>query len=270
VGAPAATAAGQARAEGAALPREVSEGAAATAASEGFTAHFKKYFGNEEEVRAISYLPLAHIFERAGMECQSLVHGKIHIFFAESLDTFVQDIQRARPTFFASVPRLWLKFQQGVFSKMPPKKLGRLLSIPFLGRIVAKKVLTGLGLGFVGARMDHGLAVLRGLVRRPDTRCILLGARDVIFLAPPQMTLHLPRGARVSLFPMGAVAGRSTGLKWPIEGIGFAPDGEIGTSNSALGPKSAPLHLEFSARKMLVILPISQLDPVLTAFSRVR
>jgi long-subunit acyl-CoA synthetase (AMP-forming) len=45
-----------------------------------------------------------------------------------------------------SVPRLWLKFQQGVFTKMPPKKLDRLLSIPILGRIVARKVLTGLGL----------------------------------------------------------------------------------------------------------------------------
>jgi thiamine pyrophosphokinase len=122
-----------------------------------------------------------------------------------------------------------------------------------------------LGLGFVGARMDHGLAVLRGLVRRPDLRCILLGARDVIFLAPPQITLHLPRGARVSLFPMGPVTGRSTGLKWPIDGIDFAPDGDIGTSNSALGPRSAPLHLEFSARKMLVILPRAHLGAALLA-----
>jgi long-subunit acyl-CoA synthetase (AMP-forming) len=39
-----------------------------------------------------------------------------------------------------------LKFQQGVFSKMPPKKLDRLLGIPILGRIVARKVLKGLGL----------------------------------------------------------------------------------------------------------------------------
>jgi len=120
--------------------------AAATAASEGFCNHFRQYFHEGTEIRAISYLPLAHIFERAGMECQALVHGNIHLFFAEALDTFVQDIQRARPTFFASVPRLWLKFQQGVFSKMPSKKLARLLSIPILGRIVAKKVLKGLGL----------------------------------------------------------------------------------------------------------------------------
>jgi long-subunit acyl-CoA synthetase (AMP-forming) len=47
------------------------------------------------------------------------------------------------------VPRLWLKFQQGVFAKMPPAKLDRLLGIPILGRIVAKKVLKGLGLEHV-------------------------------------------------------------------------------------------------------------------------
>jgi long-subunit acyl-CoA synthetase (AMP-forming) len=47
------------------------------------------------------------------------------------------------------VPRLWLKFQQGVFAKMPPAKLDRLLSIPIIGRLVAKKVLKGLGLDAV-------------------------------------------------------------------------------------------------------------------------
>jgi long-subunit acyl-CoA synthetase (AMP-forming) len=47
------------------------------------------------------------------------------------------------------VPRLWLKFQQGVFAKMPPAKLDRLLRIPIVGRLVAKKVLRGLGLEHV-------------------------------------------------------------------------------------------------------------------------
>jgi len=94
----------------------------------------------------LSYLPLAHSYERSWVEAATLVDGGNHVFFAESLDTFLQDLQRARPTLFLSVPRLWLKFQQGVFAKMPPKKLDFLLGIPVVGRIVAKKVLTGLGL----------------------------------------------------------------------------------------------------------------------------
>lgn len=95
--------------------------------------------------RMLSYLPLAHTFERAFVECTSLRAG-FHVFFAESLDTFVQDLQRARPTFFISVPRLWVRFQMGVFAKLPEKKLERLLSIPILSSLIKKKVLKGLGL----------------------------------------------------------------------------------------------------------------------------
>jgi long-subunit acyl-CoA synthetase (AMP-forming) len=94
----------------------------------------------------LSYLPLAHVFERAFVESFSFLNGKCHIFFAETLDTFVKDLNRAKPTLFISVPRLWLKFQQGVSAKMPPAKLNLLLSIPILNKIIAKKVLTGLGL----------------------------------------------------------------------------------------------------------------------------
>ena len=117
-----------------------------TAASLGIVNEIKSRVGAERHNRVLSYLPLAHVFERAWVGCGSLVDGNTHLYFAESLDTFLQDLNRARPTTFISVPRLWLKFQQGVFSKMPPKKLDRLLSIPILGRIVARKVLKGLGL----------------------------------------------------------------------------------------------------------------------------
>ena len=105
-----------------------------------------KRIGNIEDNRMLSYLPLAHVFERAWVECMSMVDGKSHVFFADSLDSFVQDLNRARPTVFISVPRLWLKFQQGVFAKMPPKKFDRLLKIPILSGIVKRKVLKNLGL----------------------------------------------------------------------------------------------------------------------------
>jgi len=123
--------------------------AAISRTAEGIVGDVRKRVGQDTEARMLSYLPLAHSFERSWVEAQSLWDGRTHIFFAESLDTFLQDLRRARPTLFISVPRLWLKFQQGVFAKMPPAKLARLLSIPLLGRIVARKVLTGLGLDAV-------------------------------------------------------------------------------------------------------------------------
>ena len=95
--------------------------------------------------RMLSYLPLSHVAERTLVEHGLLATG-MHIFFAESLDTFAQDLQRARPTAFFSVPRLWVKFQQGVSAKMPPAKLNRLLKIPILNNIVRKKILSALGL----------------------------------------------------------------------------------------------------------------------------
>jgi long-chain acyl-CoA synthetase len=98
-----------------------------------------------ERARMLSYLPLSHVAERTLVEHGQLATG-MQVYFAESLDTFTADLQRARPTVFFSVPRLWVKFQQGISAKMPPKKLDRLLSIPILGGIVRKKILTALGL----------------------------------------------------------------------------------------------------------------------------
>lgn len=95
--------------------------------------------------RFISYLPLAHVAERMLIEQASLRYGG-RVFFAEALDTFVQDLQRARPTIFFSVPRLWVKFQHGVHSKMPARKLDRLMAIPLIGHLVRRKILKGLGL----------------------------------------------------------------------------------------------------------------------------
>ena len=93
-----------------------------------------------------------------------------------------------------------------------------------------------IGVGFAGARLDHGLAVLNALVRHAERRCFILGARDVVFVAPLDMRLTLPVGSRLSLYPMGAVQGESEGLRWPLQGIRFAPDGMIGTSNEVSGP----------------------------------
>jgi long-chain acyl-CoA synthetase len=99
----------------------------------------------DSNARMLSYLPLSHVAERALVEHGLLATG-MQIYFAESLDTFTADLQRARPTVFFSVPRLWVKFQQGIGAKMPPAKLNRLLKIPILGGIVRKKILTALGL----------------------------------------------------------------------------------------------------------------------------
>ncbi len=101
--------------------------------------------GAAEEERLMSYLPLAHITERCCVELPSM-YSPGDIYFTESLDTFIDDVRYARPTNFISVPRLWTKFQSQILAQMPNKKLQRLLKIPFVGKMVAKKIRTGLGL----------------------------------------------------------------------------------------------------------------------------
>jgi long-chain acyl-CoA synthetase len=98
-----------------------------------------------EDTRMLSYLPLSHVVERALVEHGQLGHG-FRVWFAESLDSFSADMQRARPTIFFSVPRLWVKFQQAILHKMPQKKLDLLLRLPIVSGIVKKKILTTLGL----------------------------------------------------------------------------------------------------------------------------
>ena len=98
--------------------------------------------------RYLSYLPLSHGMERWVGECVPFISG-LHVFYAEALTTFVQDLNRCQPTLFLSVPRLWTKFQLGVFKKMPPAKLAKLLKIPILSYLVKKKLLKALGLNHV-------------------------------------------------------------------------------------------------------------------------
>lgn len=95
--------------------------------------------------RMISYLPLSHVAERAAVEMSMLYVGQ-KVFFAESLDTFADDIKRAQPTLFFAVPRIWNKFYQKASDALPPEKMNKLLRIPLLNRLIKKKVLGAMGL----------------------------------------------------------------------------------------------------------------------------
>jgi len=119
-----------------------------------------------------------------------------------------------------------------------------------------------LAVGVTGARVDHGLAVLNALVRHDGPPCLLLGSEDVIFHARRPVLLRMAMGERVSLFPMGRVTGRSEGLRWPINGMSFAPDGRIGTSNAA---SATTVRLDTDGPGMLVMVPRKRLDAAIRA-----
>lgn len=118
-----------------------------------------------------------------------------------------------------------------------------------------------IAIGVTGGRFDHELAVMHTLVRRAGWRCIVLGAESLTFVCPPDIALNLEPGSVLSLFPMGSVGVFSDGLRWATQGLDFAPDRLIGTSNEVTGP----VRLVADGPRMLVILPRAALDEAVRA-----
>lgn len=98
-----------------------------------------------EHPRFFSYLPLAHIAERIGLENGAIMKGG-SITFPESLETFATNLEATQPELFFAVPRIWGKFQEKILEGLPQKKLNIILNIPFLNSFFKKKLKFKLGL----------------------------------------------------------------------------------------------------------------------------
>lgn len=98
-----------------------------------------------DQPRMFSYLPLSHIAERVGIEMLSLYKGAM-ISFAETIDTFAEDLKDTQPAVFFAVPRIWSKIQEKILSRIEQKKLNILLAIPGLNTLIRKKLKKELGL----------------------------------------------------------------------------------------------------------------------------
>ena len=79
--------------------------------------HAKESFPFEDNVtaRALSFLPLNHIFER--MVSFIYIHSGISIYYAESLETIGEDMKDVQPSLFTTVPRLLEKVYEKIMSK---------------------------------------------------------------------------------------------------------------------------------------------------------
>ncbi len=64
---------------------------------------------------ALSFLPLSHIFER--MISYLYAYAGVGVYYAESMDTIVADIQEVKPNSFSTVPRLLEKVYDKIMEK---------------------------------------------------------------------------------------------------------------------------------------------------------
>ena len=107
--------------------------------------NFLRLFLTTDQDRVLSWLPLSHIAERQFIEMQSLLSG-MTVYFANSRETFIRDIRRARPTLFLGTPSTWHQIRQGVREQLQQRLLSRAVSIPLLSRRAALRLLGQMGL----------------------------------------------------------------------------------------------------------------------------
>lgn len=101
--------------------------------------------GKLDHYKLISYLPLAHVYERMLQELSSTSYSS-DVSFIESPETFAKNIKEIKPSFFTAVPKIWGAFQHKIEQKIHPNRLNFLLKIPFVSSLIKKKIVKNLGL----------------------------------------------------------------------------------------------------------------------------
>ncbi|MCB9032309.1 MAG: AMP-binding protein [Chitinophagales bacterium] len=173
--------------------------------------------------RFFSYLPLSHIAERMLVEMGAISTGS-SISFAESLDTFANNLQETQPTIFFAVPRIWTKFQMGILAKMPQNRLNILLKIPILNNIIKNKIKAGLGL-------DKAKYIFSGAAPLPKATSDWFEALDIVINEAYAMTencayshINLPNKRKVG----------SVGTSLPFNEVKLTEEEEILVKSDAV------------------------------------
>ena len=101
-----------------------------------------------------------------------------------------------------------------------------------------------IGIGFTGNRLDHTLSALHVLLRYAAEKPMVLAAeQDWVFVPRRDVDLVLPVGSRLSLFPLAPTrVRRSSGLRYPLNGLQLATGQQIGTSNEVV---DSTVQIEF-------------------------
>lgn len=220
----------------------------------------------------LSYLPLCHVAERMIISAAGVyLTGRVH--FVQSLETFAADLERAQPTVFLAVPRIWEKFAETLHRKLPAAWLRRALAPVLrkkLGLSRSRLVLSGAApiraslidefasLGIViqevyGMTENLGITTVnfRGKVRvgsvgQPfaGTR-VFLGEGDEILLESPTNTLGYYREPELTaeLFRGGALHTGDVG-RFDADGYLFITGRIKDIFKTAKGKYVAPAPIE--------------------------
>ena len=164
----------------------------------------------------LSYLPLAHAFERGAVEVASLyLPAQVH--FLEELEKLPETLAMVRPTRFFGVPLVYTRVQAGILKKLPQAKIDRLLKLPVISWLIKRKIRKGLGL-------DRAWMVVSGAAPLPRP---LIEWYEKLGIAVLQGYGMTENSIYASVNRPDANKVGSVGKPWPDARLRIAEDGEI-------------------------------------------
>jgi long-chain acyl-CoA synthetase len=113
--------------------------------------------GIEDNPRMVSYLPLAHIAERMSTHyLGAYLAGEV--WYCPDIGLVLEYVQKARPTLFVAVPRVWEKFQNRLNARFAedPKREKLIRSAVAHGESMVRQIQAGKGMGVLD-RIKHVL-----------------------------------------------------------------------------------------------------------------
>ena len=119
-----------------------------------------------------------------------------------------------------------------------------------------------IAVGFLGCQLDHELAAFSAVAKHQKYPVLLTGDKDVIIACPNNISLELPEGTRVSLFPLKSVCVLTEGLRWNLNQEILSPLERIGTSNITV---SSQVKIKVDSSGLLIILPKVYLSELIRA-----
>jgi long-chain acyl-CoA synthetase len=169
--------------------------------------------------KLFSYLPLCHIAERMITELSGTLLGAT-ITFADSLETFAANLMETQPHLFFGVPRIYAKFQEKIFEKIPPARLSFMLSIPGIGALIKKQLKKKLGLAGAHVIGIGAAPAPASLIDWYRTLGIVL--RDIY---------GMTENGGVCSFNLQEIKSGTVGQPWPGVAVRLGDDGEVQTQH---------------------------------------
>lgn len=201
-------------------------------------------FGINANDSLVSYLPLSHIAEQVYTVYGGITSG-YPVYFAESLDKLLTNLQEVRPTIFFGVPRVWERFYNGVNERLAENS-GLRARIADWAMGVGRQVsdLRNMGQepsGFLGvqyrladrlvfSKVKEALGLDR--VRTANVSAAPINPEILVFFSGIDLIVHEIYGQSEGCGPTtlnrrGATKFGSAGLPFPKTEVVLAEDGEI-------------------------------------------